>query len=517
MKKIIIIILLIPVLVYSQTTLPVKKVTIYKNSTGMVMKQGVVKKSNGKFVITVPKNTLLGTYWISTSKETPIKNVVFKTDTIKVKTQATNTTQIIENNIGKDVTFTVVYNEKSEKVISGKLVSFLPQSNLVKIKQENGKTNIFNVSNIAFMEFVGDNNSLFENDSIVKTAFIDADKTNDSHTFVEYYMQEGFNWIPSYFLRLNNDKDAYLEMKATIENYAENLVDVDCELVVGSPQLYFGKQNDPMNFGWLTINAPKQQAVYRFDNAYSNNQVQTQTTSDGTGFAYEYNANGEIGFETEGEKNNDLYYYQVGKISLPSGTKGFFPIFGANIAYTDKYKAEIPDKVNMANSGYCDNTENIYDVFHSIELKNSTNNPFTTASIMVISEKGQFMAQDLMKYTPIGGTSSIRLSKAIDILLKNTEEEVSRVDNAKRIGRTTYSKAVIKGTVILENLQKKSVVVDVTKSFSGTTTNDGGSTVKKNKRYNTANPFTDLIWNVSLGAGEKKTLTYQYEVYFIGY
>lgn len=516
MKKLVVLLFILPLLVIGQTTLPVKKVTIYKNSTCMIMKLGIVKKSNGKFVITVPNNTLLGTYWILANKDNLIKNVVFKTDTIKVKSVASNTYQILENNIGKDVSFTVTYGEKSEKMINGKLVNFYPSSNLVKIKQENGKTNYFNASSIAFMEFAGDGNEMFEKDSIVKTAIIEVEKPTDSYQFVEYYMQEGFNWIPSYFLRLNSEKEAYLEMKATIENYSENLVDVDCELVVGSPQLYFGKQNDPMNFGWLTLNAPKQQAVYRFDNAYSNN-MQTQTASDGSGYVNGIDVGGEVGFETEGEKNNDLYYYQVGKISLPSGTKGFFPIFGANISYVDKYKAEIPDKVNMASIGYCDNSENIYDVFHSIELKNSTNNPLTTASIMVISEKGQFMAQDLMKYTPIGGTSSIRLSKAIDILLKNTEEEVSRVDNAKRIGRTTYTKAVIKGTVVIENLQKKAVVVDVTKSFSGTTTIDGGSIVKKNKRYNTANPFTDLIWNVSLGAGEKKTLTYQYEVYFVGY
>ncbi len=518
MKKTALIAFLLPLFVIGQTTLPVKKVTIYKNSTSMVMKQGNVKKTNSKFIITIPTNTLLGTYWIVASKENSIKNVVFKTDTIKVQSVAKNTKQIIENNIGKDVIFTVSYNEKSEKIVSGKLLSFYPESNMVKIKQENGKTNYFNSSGIVFMEFIGDNNVVFEKDSIVKTALIETDKSTDTYSLVEYYMQEGFNWIPSYFLRLNNEKEAYLEMKATIENYSEALNDVECELVVGSPQLYFGKQNDPMNFGWLTLNAPKQQ-VYRFDNAISNNNVQnqSQTNSENGSFIYDNTVASDIGFETEGEKNNDLYYYQVGKISLPAQTKGFFPIFGATISYVDKYKADIPDKVNMANSGYCDNTENFYDVFHSIDLKNSTNNPFTTASIMVISDKGQFMAQDLLKYTPIGGTSTIRLSKAIDIQLKNTEEETSRVDNAKRIGRTTYSKAIIKGTVTIENMQAKAVVVDITKNFSGNVLNVGGSIAKKVKRYNSANPFTDLTWNISLKAGEKKVLTYEYEVFFIGY
>lgn len=517
MKKIILLLCVLPLFAISQTTLPVKKITIYKNSTGMVMKQGLVKRSNGKFVITAPVKALLGTYWIATGKDFPIRNVFFKEDTIKVPVTAGNTPQVLQNSIGRDVAFTITYGEKSEKVVSGKLVNYFPESNMVKVKQENGKTNFFNASGIVFMEFIGETSPLYQRDSVVKSAVVEVEKGSDSQNLVEYYMQEGFNWIPSYFLRIVNDKEAHLEMKATIENYAQSLDDVDCELVVGSPQLYFGKQNDPMTYGWLTSITQKGVNLYRDNNAMSN-AVQTQTPGR---FAMDADYSTipvpDASFETEGEKNNDLYYYQIGKITLPQGSKGFFPIFATNIAYSDRYKAEIPDKGNMAYTGYCDNTENFYDVFHSLDIKNTTTYPFTTASVMVISDKGQFMAQDLFKYTPVGGVATIRLSKAIDIQMKNVEEEAIRVDNAKRVGKTNYSKATVKGTISVSNMQQKPVIIDISKSVSGTVLSSAGSTVHKKRFNGQVNPQSEMEWSVSIAAGEKKTLSYEYEVFFITY
>jgi hypothetical protein len=166
---------------------------------------------------------------------------------------------------------------------------------------------------------------------------------------------------------------------------------------------------------------------------------------------------------------------------------------------------------------YCNNNEDNCDVFHSIELKNSTTFPFTTAAVMVLTEKGQFMAQDQLKYTPTGAVSIIKLSKAIDVVMKNTEEETSRVENFKKIGKTTYHKVLLKGSIVVENLQPKQVIIDVAKHVNGTVTNDGDGKMKKQKTYNSVNPYSDITWQVTLNAGEKKTLTYEYEVLFAPY
>src|SRR5579864_8689825 len=104
---------------------------------------------------------------------------------------------------------------------------------------------------------------------------------------------------------------------------------------------------------------------------------------------------------------------------------------------------------------------------------------------MVLNDKEQFIAQDELKYTPVGSSTSIRLSKAVDIIMKNTEEEKSREDNAKKIAKTNYSKVVLKGTVNVDNYQNKEVTITVTKSMNGSvlSQSDNGK-VTKNKSYN---------------------------------
>jgi major membrane immunogen (membrane-anchored lipoprotein) len=100
--------------------------------------------------------------------------------------------------------------------------------------------------------------------------------------------------------------------------------------------------------------------------------------------------------------------------------------------------------------------------------------------------------------------------------MKNLEEEKSREDNAKKIGKITYSKVILKGTINVDNYQNKEVTVTVTKSLSGTvliTSNDGKTT--KVNSYNYINPSSNIKWEVKLNANEKKVLTYEYEVFFV--
>ena len=520
MKTIVIIVLLFGIFQgFAQTVLPMKKVSLFKNSTCLVSKEGSLKAKDGKLSLPVPSEALYGTFWIGASKDNSLKSVVVKTDTLKTKAKAKYSDELLKANIGKDVNLVLQYGEKSEKSITGKILDFIPESGFVKIKEESGKVTYISYQKIQYMTFASDVDT-YQKDSIARTANLIFDKGGDNVNIQEYYMQKGMTWIPSYFLKITNDKEARLEMKATIENYAEDITNVETEVVVGSPQLYYGLLLDPVSYNYMTqpTSSYTMNSRDRNDNYFlSNAMQQVQTTDNYGGFAEALPSYYEATFETAGEKNNDLYYYNLGKISISKNSKGMFPVFASSLGYKDIYKADIDDRVNYASTLYCNTNENNCDVFHSIELKNTTTFPFTTAAVMVITEKGQFMAQDQLKYTPTGGVSSIKLSKAIDVVLKNNEEELSRVDNFKKIGKTTYSKATLKGTFTIENMQPKQVVVDIVKHVNGSVTNNGGSKVKKQKTYNSVNPYSDLTWKITLNAGEKKTLNYEYEVLFAPY
>lgn len=521
MKQTILTISLIVAIIFSgmaQSVLPMKKVSLFKNSTCLVSKEGQLKSKNGAFVLPVPTTALYGTYWIGSAKENMLKSVVFKSDTLKTESKAKFIDQLIRANIGKDAVLILQTGEKTDKTINGKILAFIPESGLVKIKDENGKITFISYLKIEYVTFASDN-SEYTNDSIARTATLKFEKNADNVSLQEYYLQQGMSWIPSYFLKLINDKEARLEMKATIENYAEDITDVETEVVVGSPQLYYGLMLDPISYDYMQSPVSSTRAAYdRNDNLLLSNAMQQQVQTTG-GYAESQNIPSyfEANYETEGEKNNDLYYYNLGKITLPKNSKGMFPVFSSVLGYKDIYKADIGDKVNFASTQYCNNNEDYCDVFHSIELKNATNFPFTTAPVMVLTDKGQFMAQDQLKYTPTGAVSIIKLSKAIDVVMKNNEEEVSRLENFKKIGKTTYHKVLLKGVITIENLQPKQVNIDVVKHVNGSVTNEGNSKVKKQKTYNSVNAYSDLSWQVTLNAGEKKTLTYEYEVLFAPY
>ena len=192
-----------------------------------------------------------------------------------------------------------------------------------------------------------------------------------------------------------------------------------------------------------------------------------------------------------------------------------YPIFAGTIEYKDKYEGTIYDKTNYANTHTTDNEETPFDVFHSLEIKNTASVPLTTAPVTIVNDKEQFMAQDNLNYTPIGAPSTIRLSKAVDIIMKNMEEESTRIDNAKKIGKVTYASIKLTGKVTIENFQNKEVTVTATKEMNGTvsTASDNGKNIK-HKGQVTINPYTQIKWDVKLAPNEKKTLTYEYEVFF---
>jgi len=175
----------------------------------------------------------------------------------------------------------------------------------------------------------------------------------------------------------------------------------------------------------------------------------------------------------------------------------------------------IGDVANYSYYGYINlDPEKRYEVFHSFLITNGTTYPFTTAPVFVLNEQLQPLAQDQIKYTPVGSNCSVQLSKAGDVIIKYKEEEVKKEDAVKRIGKITYNKISIKGTVNIENMQDKKIELNVKKDILANVTviSDGGKSTKSGK-YTNLNPNTKVNWDLQLNAKEKKEVSYTYEVY----
>lgn len=492
----------------AQNSLPAKKVTIFKNSTALMLREGTASAKNNQITLPIPSQTIFGSYFIGASKDNSIKSILFKNDTLKKPEQCASIWQYLAGNINKPVALSYIPTQGIEKTVSGKVTDYDLHSGMLRFTTDAGKTMVMHVGNIYAVDFKEAINNTYVADSIKRMMVIKLDKPASEVQLQELYMTNGINWLPSYFLKLKDEKNARLEMKATVENYAEEINNAEVELVVGSPQMSYS-QLDPMTYDYLTTSVNDGAGGgYAAKNYMQNNGIVFEAAPDADGF-FDQN------FTTEGEKTGDMYIYKLGKISVPQNSKGSFPIFAGNIEYKDKYEGSISDITNYYSNRFVPQEEQKFDVYHSLEIKNTSTVPLTTASVMVINEKDQLVAQDELKYTPAGATGNIRLSKAIDIHMKNTEEEINRTDNAKKIGKITYSKVVLKGSILLDNYQSKDVVVSVKKSLNGTVTEvtNNGKAAKLNA-YNYTNPSSEIKWEVKIPAGQKATLNYSYEVLF---
>lgn len=515
MKKIIVLLgILFPaVYAFAQSNLKPVQLNVFKNGTYFIAKEGAVDVKKGYAMLELPQKPLLGTYWMNTTKDIKITRVCFITDTIKKTKTPQNFKDIFKGSVGKKVRFTYYAgNEKNLREINGTLVEYYEASNIAKIRLSDNKTTYFPVSSL--IEFTLDDTGagLLTVDSLVRVAKVYFDKNVANTDLRLVYMQSGIQWIPSYNIKIMNENELQLEMKALVENYAEEITDAELTLTVGNPQFYYGAAFDPIYNNYLTslYDVKPASVPYAQTQTYytSNVYVAEERTADWADNQY-------YDYSTEGEKTNDLYMYKLGKVNLPKESKTSFQVFAAKIPYKDVYEVTIGDVAQYSQYSYISNDpEKRFDVFHSLRITNNTNHPFTTAPVFVQNEAFQPLAQDRIKYTPKGANASVQLAKAGDIVVKNKEDEVKKEENVKKIGKTYYNKVTIKGTIYVENLQDKKILLTIKKDLVAnalSASHDGK--IEKSGRYSALNPFVSIDWEIPFNGKDKKSITYEYEVY----
>ncbi len=498
--------------VYSQSTLKPVSINIFKNGNYYIVKEGNIMVKNEYATIEIPKNPLLSTFWFSTSKDINIIQITYITDTLKKEKPVMSIFELIEANKGKKLKFTYKQSEKELREISGTLQDYQKNYGLLKVKTNDNKTMFLYANNIIDLTFEDNPIEMLLRDSLYRLARIRVDKNIQSVPLKVIYMQTGMQWLPSYNIKLVNEKELQLEMKAVVENYAEEVDNAELTLTVGAPQFYFNNTTDPASYDYLSniYTVPPVPPSALAVQSYYSNMLYEESADAADEVAY----NDFSAFETEGEKSNDLFMYKMGKVKLPEKSKTVFQIFSVKLPYKDVYEVNMGDIASYAYYGYINiDSEKRYDVYHSYLITNNTSYPFTTAPVFVLNEQLQPLAQDQIKYTPVGSNCSVQLSKAGDVVVKYKEEETKKEDAVKRIGKVSYNKVTIKGTISVENLQDKKIELNINKDIIANVlaVSDGGKYSKTGK-YTNLNPHTKINWTLPLGSKDKKEVNYTYEV-----
>lgn len=524
MKKIIISCsaLLMAMAVQAQKELKTTAINLFKNGTYFIVKEGSINAPKGSWSMSMQNfNPLLATFWITTGKENPIDRIEYMTDTIKTMRYIGSFQDILLANKGKKVQITHTVPNSTASVVKGTLENVYASNGLARIKNAQGGYTFINTSTITDLTFDENTNDRLKSDSLARVAKVFFNKEKSNMPVKVTYMQSGMSWAPSYNIKLVDDNKLQLAMNALIENFSEEIKDAELTLTLGAANFKYGTQLDPITQNYVSALGGSPYGFTSYDNnynyqatqgLYSNMLVAGEYALDAPSApAYADYAN----YTTAGEKGEDLYRYKLGKVSMSKNSKTSFSIFSTEVPYEDIYEINISDIVNYASTQRINiNEDQVYDVYHSLKIGNNTDVPFTTGPVFVQDKTLQPLAQDQIKYTPVGGKVKVQLAKATDILVKQNEEEVSSEDRSKKYNSYYYKKVTIKGTIKVENLQQKSVKICVTKTINGDVkdTSDGGTT-KKSGKYTGLNPFSETEWNITLGKGEKKNITYSYDVY----
>lgn len=343
------------------------------------------------------------------------------------------------------------------------------------------------------------------------------------------YFGPGIRWIPTYRVMLSEDA-ADLSMQAELLNEAEDLENADIHLVVGVPNFQFKDTPSPMSFETSLMNPLNTTApalMGQMSNVMGYKDRAGEKKTEGLGEPSPGMPN--LPPQLTGEEAQDLFVYQLPRMTLRTGERAIVPITAARVPLKHVYTWDL----TLGRSG----AENLSaekhmvsiakearnEIWHKVELENGTQVPWTTGPAFVM-EGGLPVAQELIKYTPIKGHFRLPLTVASDVIGSFTEKETGRAQGAVTLNTVHYARVSKTGTLKIVNYKAKPVIVFVTFDLPGNASeaSDQGEIVLSDYRVDewasvrsnpALNGHSTIRWTVELEPGQTRLLTADYAYY----
>lgn len=487
-------------------TLQPTRLGIFKNGTCFVKREATVTVTEKSFYIKAPEKVLMGTYWIFVGKDQGLQSLAVKTDTFKISRNAKTLEQFLLANVGQNITLHGNADNTELRKLTGKLLQYDEHAETIKMETANGKTIIAKSDDFNWLETAGTMKDVILTDDIVPIAKVKLNKEADNALVSTISLENGVQWYPSYLFKVINEKEARLDMKATISNGETEYLNMPVDIIIGNPEMFYGQALDPVCLQYLNESLGNRYDNNRFANTVRVSNVAVQSIgSTWANESYDWsNSNDEPG--KAGQKLEDLYYYQLGVIDLEKNSKVIVPVMGTNILYSEIYTADLPlNSTTMEGS-------NSIQTYHSYLLNNNTAAPLTSGAVLVLDAAGQPLAQSQVNYTPVKSSSELRLSRAIDVQVKNDEEETRReLSTEKKNSNTYFTRITHRGTISVTNYKDKKISLRLTKRIDGIfIKSDNNGRSRKVKTRDDDDTIAELYWIVEIPAGGKLQLQYDY-------
>lgn len=524
---------------FSQTTEKEQRVAIFKNGTGfffnpMTLRAEKDGEQKGKFIVKSLPQALFGTFWFYTNGK-PISSLKsYESEEATETKKSTSLPQMLYGNIGKTVEITLKDNAQTSSEIIGTIKDVNLHTAMLFLETTKPKTGFMVVSmneikTISFTQQPNIDYSPLEKQRIIE---VEIDKAGAQENVEMAYLQRGIGWLPSYLVHLKDDKKAQIVLRAEVVNDAEDIKDATVSLVVGVPNFKYDKlvspfvSNQSLESFLNQLNGSGNDLRYARQNMAMANSITTQSMAyHADAIEMDVYGGGGNPTEVETQSQEDLFFYTRKGVTLPKGGRALYSLFNEEVEYKHIYEVELPQN-NGYNVVYKDENQQRNDVYHSLELKNTTDFPWTTGTAMVtqprknkdngsVNQTGdpQVLSQDILKYTAKTSKTMLRLTVAPDIMVKDNEQETEREENIKQ-KKIVYDLVKVTATIEVKNYKDKEINLKVNRTIIGEMLKtDADWETKKRPTYYSINPVNDVTWEIKLEKGESKTITYSYQFY----
>jgi hypothetical protein len=326
------------------------------------------------------------------------------------------------------------------------------------------------------------------------------------------YLRKGMMWIPEYTLQILDDETAELTLRGTLINEAEDLVNCDVQFVVGVPHFAHNDLLSPIAVG-RTLRAigsgiPRQDvppqvmtqmmnraavANYNGISQFSNSSLEIESDG-GTDLSDLLNQLPAL----ESAAASDYTVYTKSGLTVRRGERASVTLFTQKVRYRHRYRWETTGPIK-----------------HLLMLENRSRTPWTTGPCLALSGILP-LSEDVLKYTPAGGSGELPVTTAINLSHSVNEEEIDRELKAHSPRNNEFYDLVkVRGSIRLRSFEAAPVEVEVSLPVEGRPTKgDDEAVIRMDAtRLRLLDRAGTISWNVTLAPREEKTLHYEYERY----
>jgi len=519
-----------------------QQVALFKNGLGFFISEVVIPDNNDSFSFVPLAAASHGTFWVSYPAKVQVKSLVAEQVERQESLDAITMSELLKANVGRRVKLwpsteqapmvgTIKYFAEDRdrpspdpyapggatEINRGYIPPYQPLLMIVETDTAEVCINPQSIHRIDFIEGRAERTFSRKSKSMQLAVKLDAPAGRQKLTVS--YLAKGITWAPSYMVDISDGDKALLAAKAVVINEACDLDTVILQLVTGFPNLQFADVVSPLALKESL--AQLLQSLIRGESERGRRReayVMSQRASGYSGGGQEA-IMPEYGAAEAGKVAEDLFFYPVENVQLKKGTVGYYPLFTESVPYRHIYQWNIPDYVNeqeryVYNQRREQQREPEEQVWHCLRLQNSTKVPWTTAPAETVKED-LILGQDTLNYTPVEGETTLKITQAVSVKAEQLELEIDRRRDAAQLYGHHYDLITVQGKLSVINFQDKSITLEITKTLSGEVKSSQPQAQIESlaRGLLRMNAVRKLTWTIELKPGDRKELSYIYEVY----